>query len=111
MYKCEVNKIIGLDLEMISVTKSYAKSQIKRSILFLSYFSPPDTVTLGMGSCACDVPCTRIIYDATISSSLLDTRKLQTKIQNDRNAVQLLPLYQDALEVSYQVSSTLVDFI
>ena len=55
-------------------------------------------------SCGCDVPCTRLIYDATISYSLLDTSRMRDDILGNEKARDLLPKHRDALDVSAQVS-------
>ena len=56
-----------------------------------------------MKSCSCDVPCTRFIYDGTISYSLLDTIRLRNNILSYEKSGDLLPKYRDALDVSAQV--------
>ena len=57
-----------------------------------------------MKSCGCDVPCTRYIYDATISYSLLDTVRLRDEISSYEKSRKLLPKHRDALDVSSQVN-------
>ena len=56
-----------------------------------------------MKSCGCDVPCTRFIYDATISYSLLDTVSMKDEISSHEKSRDLLPKYRDALDVAAQV--------
>ena len=56
-----------------------------------------------MKSCGCDVPCTRFIYDATISYSLLDTIRMKDEIWSHEKSRELLPNYRDALDLSPQV--------
>ena len=58
-----------------------------------------------MKSCGCDVPCTRFIYDATMSYSLLDTDRMRYDILSNEKARDLLPNHRNALDVSAQVSA------
>ena len=60
-------------------------------------------MTLGTGVCNCDVPCTRHHYDAILSSSLLDTFKIRDEIKSHKKSQDILPRYQEAVEVSAQV--------
>ena len=60
---------------MYGIWKCQASSADAR--IFMAYVLCLDATALGTDSCTCDVPCTRLIYDATTFSSLLDTKKLQ----------------------------------
>ena len=51
----------------------------------------------------CDVPCVRHQYDAILSSSLLDKYKIRDEIKSHEKARELLPRYQEAVEISAQV--------
>ena len=57
-----------------------------------------------MKLCGCDVPCTRFIYDVTISYSLLDKIRMKDEISSREKSRDLLPEHRDALGVSAQVS-------
>ena len=70
---------------------------------FLMFSNLTDLASLGAGVCNCDVPCTRHQYDASLSSSLLDTYKIQDDIQSHEKSRDLLPRYQGAIEISAQV--------
>ena len=54
-------------------------------------------------SCNCTIPCTKNNYDATISNSLFDVRKLRSEIMNANKSHELLPNFRQAIEVSQQV--------
>ena len=54
-------------------------------------------------SCNCTIPCTKNNYDATISNSLFDVRKLRSEIMNANKSHELLPKFRQAMEVSQQV--------
>ena len=62
-----------------------------------------DFVTLGTGACKCDFPCTRYHYDTILSSSLLDSYKIRDEIKSHEKSGDLLPRYQEAVEISAQV--------
>ena len=62
-----------------------------------------DFVTLGTGACKCDFPCTRYQYDTILSSSLLDSYKIRDEIKSHEKSRDLLPRYQEAVEISAQV--------
>ena len=67
------------------------------------YFFFADVVTLGSAACNCDIPCTHYQYETTLSSSLLDAIKIRDEIKSHEKSRELLPRYQEALEVSAQV--------
>ena len=79
----------------METTKSYSCN-----VCFI-YFIDQGVET--MKSCGCDVPCTRFIYDATISYSLLDTYRIRDDICSYEKSRYLLPNYRDALDVAAQV--------
>ena len=70
-----------------------------------------DIVTLGTGVCKCDVPCVRHQYDAILSSSLLDKYKIRDEIKSHEKSRELLPRYQEAVEISAQVNTFLHEII
>ena len=57
----------------------------------------------GTKACNCSVPCTRYLYDATLSNSLLDTYKIKQQVIHNRKSDTLLPKHREALEISAQV--------
>ena len=59
---------------------------------------------LGTKDCQCSIPCNRPIFEASLSSSLLDMYKIKHEIMNNPSFQYLLPKHQDALEISAQVS-------
>ena len=93
----------------LPVTFQLLDELLEIGILFLSsqkcLFSFSDLVTLGTGVCKCDVPCTRHQYDAILSSSLLDSYKIRDEIKSHEKSRELLPRYQEAVEISAQVNA------
>ena len=62
-----------------------------------------DFMTLGTEACKCDFPCTRYQYDTILSSSLLGSYKIRDEIKSHEKSRDLLPRYQEAVEISAQV--------
>ena len=62
-------------------------------------------MTLGADVCNCEVPCIRYQYDAILSSSLLDSYKIRDEIKVHEKSRELLPRYQEAVEISAQVKT------
>ena len=58
---------------------------------------------MGVDHCDCQVPCTKHQFDPTLSSSLLDAYKIRDDVISQLKSVELLPKYQEALEISAQV--------
>ena len=75
------------------------------SIISLVIFVP-DITTLGAGVCNCDVPCTRRLYDAILSSSRLDSYKIRDEIKSHGKSTYLLTRYQESLDIASQVGNT-----
>ena len=59
--------------------------------------------TVGVDHCDCEVPCTKHQFDPTLSSSLLDAYKIRDDVISQLKSEELLPKYQEALEISAQV--------
>ena len=57
----------------------------------------------GTNACNCSIPCTRYLYDATLSNSLLDTYKIKQLVTHNKQSDTLLPKHTEALEISTQV--------
>ena len=70
-----------------------------------------DIVTLGTGACKCDVPCIQHQYDAVLSSSLLDSYKIRDEIKSHEKSRELLPRYQEAVDISAQVNIFLINIV
>ena len=72
--------------------------------MFLMFISAIEEQTVGKDYCKCDVPCTKYQFDAILSSSLLDTYKIKADVTSQDKSTDLLPKYQEAIEISAQVS-------
>ncbi len=59
--------------------------------------------SLGVGNCDCSVPCTRNIYEATLSNSLLNMKNIKSEILQHEKSAELLPKHQEALNIAHQV--------
>ena len=66
--------------------------------------------SLGIGTCGCSVPCTRNVYEATLSNSLLNMENIKFEILQHEKSGDLLPKHQEALNIAYQVC-TIVNLI
>ena len=66
--------------------------------------------TVGVDHCDCQVPCTKNQFDPTLSSSLLDAYKIKDDVISQLKSVELLPKYQEALEISAQVHLRTLEF-
>ena len=71
-------------------------------ICFLSVYLTEEE-TVGKEYCDCDVPCTKHQFEAVLSSSLLNMYKIKADVTSQDKSTDLLPHYQEALEISAQV--------
>ena len=76
-------------------------------LFHLQYHTFSEKQQHGTTACGCEVPCHIPSYDATISSSLLDTYKIKEDVISSSKAAEILPKHQEALEISAQVGKSI----